>query len=1051
MVETNKNTSTVDPGIKPAEYVEFIEVVETDEIQIPIDEAFAAAGVLNEGLNHALLNNRDLADQHPIEAITELRDELDEIERLKTVYSNMAGFANYYKWNNGAYDEYGYFVSLAPHTSFIEICNGQDIFGVTVPHAAFIGNQDQSAPRDNTYALVVTSGFVEVRCEADVAEGDYVVSNSVGVAEKTASQSGYKVIAIDNSTGVNYATIALGVQACTTDLLDKNTQKLDERVEKVETNVIAAMNAANAAHNMAQNVTNSNNVMSGQVSDALAKVESMEQQVEDLGSQVGNVSTTVTQTQAIAQNASTSAEASRLAAEKTANESLASVNALIDTLEPITTWDDPTGTRGAEYLTTYIKDGVATKVEVQTVEKLTEENKSAIEESAEFFSRTLSSVDKYSVGEYSQSYGLTYEQAKSILTEGMVYIPTKNFYSCCDQHKNVPTHCEIFSDIEDANKARNKFTPEYHYIWSKNESDELDWVEGIGRVAFFANEVPGQSGNLKYWYIDSNTAPEGYEPYALYIWEDDQWIKVNILAGNANNRVTSMIKQTAEEVSAEVVNARGTYAGLGARIEADNKAYAQMVASVVNDDGTVNTASIINSVNDSGSQVVLNGDHIVLNGATTNGNGTFQIHEDGYMIATGGNIGKFIIYDDSITSNMYKRDDNGAIVPLTDETSKLQRVLVSPGTESEYTVGDNITGNNWSFLAGTGFGVKNTGEMYAVNGKIGGCIFSLPREVTLAEENEEGVYVSGDIEVVESEQIGPRFNNLVKLHGPGFPGSYYSCWLEYALKMYIKCYPNDTYSMKTFFYRKYTEGDVSLWTRSGDIPTGYYITTLDPSRVTYEYGTSSSMSDIPKNWSNPADFDTGLFSDYSFFWVKVSTYIGEQYAGDLYYCLGNLSSSASIFQFDDGLSFTKNSINQDGTSIIFEGGQGQLIGTWKYNSSSISTSWRGAKHDIENIDDRYSVLFDNLLPVRYKYNDGQSNRYHTGFILDELKIAMDKAGIDTSELAAYCVADEVTGEGGIRYDELIALCVDQIQTLKSQVAELKETVVQLETLVKEKQ
>lgn len=121
-----------------------------------------------------------------------------------------------------------------------------------------------------------------------------------------------------------------------------------------------------------------------------------------------------------------------------------------------------------------------------------------------------------------------------------------------------------------------------------------------------------------------------------------------------------------------------------------------------------------------------------------------------------------------------------------------------------------------------------------------------------------------------------------------------------------------------------------------------------------------------------------------------------------------------------------------------------LSGTWKLNSATISTSWRGAKHDIEEIPDRYSVLFDNLRPVRFKYNDGTSGRYHTGLILEELKDAMDVAGVDSSEFASYCILDKETGEGGIRYEELISLAISEVQKLKKKNQELEQRIVELE-------
>ena len=124
------------------------------------------------------------------------------------------------------------------------------------------------------------------------------------------------------------------------------------------------------------------------------------------------------------------------------------------------------------------------------------------------------------------------------------------------------------------------------------------------------------------------------------------------------------------------------------------------------------------------------------------------------------------------------------------------------------------------------------------------------------------------------------------------------------------------------------------------------------------------------------------------------------------------------------------------------GYSGFLNGTW-YGSFTTPSS-RNKKYDIEELDNRYSTLLDNLKPVRFKYNDGVSNRYHTGLILDEMKDAMDTAQIDSSEFAAYCVQDEKTGDGGIRYEELIALLIKEVQSLKTQVNVLTEKLNKLE-------
>lgn len=218
--------------------------VQTEEVVIEVEEGTGWSG--GDGTRHSDMPDRYEPDQHIIESITGLREELDAIEKLKTVESDGYGAANYYKWNNGSYDEFGYFVSLVPGTAFIDICSGSDIFGVTVQGAGFIGGQDPDANRDNSYALVATSGIVDVRCESDVSVGDCVVSNSLGVATATDTNCGYKVIARADLLNVPYATISLGVQACTTDLIGKQCLNLANRMTLAEVNVVNHTNKISA-------------------------------------------------------------------------------------------------------------------------------------------------------------------------------------------------------------------------------------------------------------------------------------------------------------------------------------------------------------------------------------------------------------------------------------------------------------------------------------------------------------------------------------------------------------------------------------------------------------------------------------------------------------------------------------------------------------------------------------------------------------------------------------------------------------------------------------
>lgn len=119
-----------------------------------------------------------------------------------------------------------------------------------------------------------------------------------------------------------------------------------------------------------------------------------------------------------------------------------------------------------------------------------------------------------------------------------------------------------------------------------------------------------------------------------------------------------------------------------------------------------------------------------------------------------------------------------------------------------------------------------------------------------------------------------------------------------------------------------------------------------------------------------------------------------------------------------------------------------IRGTWRTNGNSwISSSDIKLKNTIEELDDKYSVLFSNLKPRSYKFNDGTSNRKHTGLIVQEVIEALKEADIPVEEYGLCCAFgdpnDEKT-EWGLRYEELIALCINEIQKLNKRIKTLEE-------------
>lgn len=109
------------------------------------------------------------------------------------------------------------------------------------------------------------------------------------------------------------------------------------------------------------------------------------------------------------------------------------------------------------------------------------------------------------------------------------------------------------------------------------------------------------------------------------------------------------------------------------------------------------------------------------------------------------------------------------------------------------------------------------------------------------------------------------------------------------------------------------------------------------------------------------------------------------------------------------------------------------------------------KHDINSLSDKYSTFFDQLRPVSFIYNEGQfgygtSQRTHTGFIANEVEIALVNSGLTTQDFAGFVHQKAMNDYEDVlclRYEEFIALNTSEIQKLKKRVAELESQIALL--------
>lgn len=110
-------------------------------------------------------------------------------------------------------------------------------------------------------------------------------------------------------------------------------------------------------------------------------------------------------------------------------------------------------------------------------------------------------------------------------------------------------------------------------------------------------------------------------------------------------------------------------------------------------------------------------------------------------------------------------------------------------------------------------------------------------------------------------------------------------------------------------------------------------------------------------------------------------------------------------------------------------------------TGTITTSDREKKTDISYALERYDALFEKLRPASYRLKSGTSGRTHTGLVAQDVEQALRECGLTGKDFAAFVKTQREDGgaDYGLRYEELIALCIRQVQMLRERVRKLEET------------
>ena len=549
-------------------------------IDIEMDEAFPYMPRNNvEDLkgttNHSLLDGRELPNQHPISAISNLKEELDEIKSLKRVYSSENGFGEFRKWddeNPKWEDRSGYFVKLIGGTENVAICTNQDdVYGVSVIHSGFVGGQDISDKSDDPlYALVGITGVLRVRTDGTATTGDYIVPNELGVATKSENNCGYKVISTGSYASYEYLTIAVTPQ---NDKINKIYGTLMDaegsfgniavRLGEVESRVDNATDRINIA-------INNNDELKNLIQENTKNIESVGATAQEAQKAANQATEKANQAVTEANSAKNEALVAANEAKDRVNASLADINDLKDKMTIISSFNDGDGNTGVQgFVDVAEKNNMLLGSLQESVNEYGTDITSIsqqIKETEAAIQHLVVHSDKYSVGEYSLSYGLSHDEAKSLLKNGDTYIATFTHTETMKQTVENP------DDPDNPTVTTTDFSFErgYTYQW---DATNMMWVKGESVSTATTYSQGTNVGDLWFcWqeveYTDESGNTRTLIPGTLYRWsEDGQWVAIATTDGNYKSRMISSIKQTADGIYSDVANLRGDVSTISQEVD----------------------------------------------------------------------------------------------------------------------------------------------------------------------------------------------------------------------------------------------------------------------------------------------------------------------------------------------------------------------------------------------------------------------------------------------------------------------------------------------------
>ena len=150
--------------------------------------------------------------------------------------------------------------------------------------------------------------------------------------------------------------------------------------------------------------------------------------------------------------------------------------------------------------------------------------------------------------------------------------------------------------------------------------------------------------------------------------------------------------------------------------------------------------------------------------------------------------------------------------------------------------------------------------------------------------------------------------------------------------------------------------------------------------------------------------------------------------GDVYIESGN---AAYLQLASDGVVVGGDDLISNKSGVYSCGTASHLWSNVFASTGVVQTSDRNKKHDIEELPGKYLKMLLELPVYRFKMDQGTSDRYHVGYVAQDVEAYMSKHEIDSLEFAGFVKGKDDDGNDiyMLRYEEFIAIHTLAIQKI----------------------